>query len=254
MFESSDWGQIFQAIKLAFDGYKIVRDFLPKNIPSLGKADFEGSSSPFARFKGEETFIFMSSLFAPPEVTTPCGKIHFLYSASGDALVPVSTGYNVTGVEDAIGLSKVTSALVEHGARVNFEFDRSANVLKENHLILIGGPAANAVGHTIYESHISPSRKFLTASGGVKIGRHEHRGGQFGWLCSVSNPWNPAKRVLWLAGMGPFGTGAAVEYAISYFAKCTPPEVQGWDDWTVFIRGVESENHRHGPPEYMGAI
>ncbi len=252
--EIKDIASLLGLLKLGFDTVKSFRDIGSKT--TIRKTDFESQSplSPLSVFKSEKVSVFMSSLFAPPPIETNEGTLYFLYSTNGERLSPVGSGCFVTGLSDALGLAKLAVALIQQSCDFTYELEESLDTIRNNHLILIGGPSSNAVGKRIYEECIPVERKFLAANGGITVGNTVYSSGEYAWLTSLPNPWNSEKRVLWMAGLGPFGTEAAIDYAIGHFSKRTPPEVQSKKDWTIFVKGVLTESGQKAPPEYVGTI
>jgi hypothetical protein len=53
----------------------------------------------------------------------------------------------------------------------------------------------------------------------------------------MNNPWNKNNKIIWLAGLGPAGTGAAVDFLIESFNNKAPSELSEIEEWVLFIKG-----------------
>lgn len=57
----------------------------------------------------------------------------------------------------------------------------------------------------------------------------------------MRNSWNKDKIVIWVAGLGPLGTGAAVDFLINSFQDEAPSELFSKSEWILFIKGVAKD-------------
>jgi len=228
-------GEIASGLSLAKEGYSIFNFFRKKGLKFFTK-----KSLPLDWFKDQDITIICSSLFAPLHNNE--AKYYSLFKPySKDHLVPVGSGFFVTGIYDALALSKLSIAFVEKGAVLSIGIDTIRDDVKDDNLCLLGGPSSNLLAKEIYDDYLPQKHRFYSPDGGLTVHGNTFHGGQYGHILFMTNPWNKGKKVLWLAGLGPFGTGAAVDFLINNFKDKAPKELTKETDWVLFIQAVPNE-------------
>ena len=228
-------GEIASGISIAKEGYSVFKFFRKKSLKFFTK-----ESLPLDWFKDQEVTIICSSLFAP--LHNQSQNYYSLFKPySNDNVVPVGSGFFVTGIYDTLALSKLSIAFVEKGAVLSIGIDTIKDDIKEDNLCLLGGPSSNSIGKELYEEFIPQKYHFYTPEGGLRVHGNTFNGGQYGYILSMTNPWNKNKKILWLAGLGPFGTGSAVDFLINNFKDKAPNELTKEKEWILFIQGVADE-------------
>ena len=229
-------GEIAGGVSLAKDAYFLLSYFRKKALKF-----FKKESLPLDYFESKEITVICSSLFAPPH--NPQANYYSLvkigYSDRG--VEPVGSGFLVTGIYDALALSKLSIALIERGAVLSIGVDTVMEQVKDENLCLLGGPTSNLIGKKIYDNYLSPKHRFLSEDGGLTVHGNTFHGGEYGHILFMTSPFNRSKKLLWLAGLGPFGTGSAVDFLINRFKDSAPKELMRDSDWILFVRGVPSE-------------
>lgn len=214
---------------------------IPHGFKGLGLKYFTNKSFPLDAFYNQEVVIVCSSLYAPPndksknyfslckEIPDNNGEIH---------QIPVGSGFNVTGIRDVFGLAKITIALIERKTTLTLVIDPVDPKLKNANLCLIGGKSSNLIARELYYNFLSAKYNFHSKEGGYDIHGKNYKGGGCAHILSIKSPWNEKKRILWLAGLGPLGTDAAIHFITNCFKDGMPPEITRNSDWVLFIKGV----------------
>ena len=151
--------------------------------------------------------IVMSSLYAAP-------KDAVFKEATPRHLVGVSGGYHVTGLFDALGLAKLAATFAVHKKRLTVITDWAGQAPLDqlnSDVVLIGGSSSNLAAGELQDlvCHETP---LYAESGRYLLNNSEFGDGATGHILWMENPWSPGHRITWLAGLGPAGTGAAIEW------------------------------------------
>jgi hypothetical protein len=218
------WAKILGAAKMIWSGGREVVNWFQR--PT--------ASGPLDTFGNAEVSVICSSLFANP-ISGDC--IPLVKHQSNGHPVAVSSGFFVTGIDDAIALASLGMALHSRKSKVTFGIDHGSTAAKNGHLILLGGPSSNLIGLDVYENHFTTSKKFFSPAQGLLVNGAEYRQGNYGYVVSMRNPWAHDFRLLWMAGLGSFGTGAAVRLVVAGLAASTIETIKGHDDFILFVRG-----------------
>lgn len=228
-------GEVAGSISLAKEAHSLFIYFRKKGLKFFTK-----ESLPLDWFRNQEITIICSSLFAPKHDED--SKYYSLYKLGySEEPVPVGSGFFVTGIYDTLALSKLSIALIEKRTVLSIVIDTAKEEVKKDNLCLLGGPSSNLVGKEIYDYCLSRKNRFYSADGGLTVHGNTYHGGEYGHILFMNNPWNKSKKLLWLAGLGPFGTGAAVDFLINHFQDKAPKELTKDIDWVLFVRGVSNQ-------------
>ena len=148
----------------------------------------------------------------------------------------------LTGVMDAMALAQIGAWLSHENIDFDLRIDKTLNESeKEQNLILVGSPTSNLISKEVTER--VPKEKFHFTSGYSKIVSRgiEFPGGKFGVAIKDRNPFNSTRKILCLAGIGPVGTGAAVDFVINQFGSEVSQKVRKSQFWVVIVRGSLEE-------------
>lgn len=228
-------GEMANGISLAKEGHSIFKFFRKK-----GLKYFTEESLPIDWFKKQEVTIICSSLFAPLH-NHDANYFSLVKPYSKDNIVPVGSGFFVTGIYDTLALSKLSIAFVEKGAVLSIGIDTIRDDIREDNLCLLGGPSSNIIGKEIYDDYLPQKHRFYSSDGGLSVHGNTFNGGQYGYILFITNPWNKSKKLLWLSGLGPFGTGAAVDFLINNFKDKAPNELTKENNWILFLQGAANQ-------------
>lgn len=138
-------------------------------------------------------------------------------------------------------MSKLSIALIAKEAVLSFAIDTLRERVREDNLCLLGGRSSNLIGKEIYEDYLPQKHRFYSEDGGLTVHGNTFHGGEYGHILFMTNPWNKSKKLLWLAGLGSFGTGAAVDFLINHFQDKAPKELTKDIDWVLFVRGISNQ-------------
>lgn len=232
-------GELSSAISLTKDGFSLANYFR-----KMGLAYFSKKSLPLDKFNGQEVVIVCSSLFAPHN-DKASGYYSLVKPMKNEGAewreVPVGSGYNVTGIYDVLGLNKTSIALIRRKCLISVTIDPLDDSIKKENLCLIGGRVSNSVSRELYDDFIPLKFHFYGSQGGMTVHGINMHGGGYGHILLMKNPWNKDKRVLWVAGLGPLGTGAAIDFLINSFQEEAPSELFHKTEWILFIKGVAKD-------------
>ena len=228
-------GEVASGVSLAKEGYSFIKYFSKK-----GLAFFSKESLPLDWFSKQEITIISSSLFAPKHNQSYYSLVKPGYS-DGNA-VPVGSGFYVTGIYDTLALAKLSISLIQKQAVLSIGIDTIKEDVKNENLCLLGGTSSNLIGKEIYDNYLPSKHRFYSSNGGLNIHGTIHSDGECGHILFMNNPWNKNKKILWLAGLGPFGTGAAVDFLINSFGVKAPKELTKDNSWVLFIKGVPNKD------------
>lgn len=218
------WAKIITAAKTIWSGGREVAKWFQR----------PATASVLDSFANVNVSVVCSSLYA----NQICGEcIPLVKHQPNGHPVAVSSGYFVTGIDDAIALATLAMSLHERHATLTFGIDQESTAAKNGHMVLLGGPSSNLIGLDVYENHFAPSQKFFSAAQGLVVNGAEYRQGNYGYIVSMRNPWAHNSRILWMAGLGPSGTGAAVRLVVAGFDPATIALVKGHEDFILFVQG-----------------
>lgn len=200
--------------------------------------DIARPSTPLDHFSKQNLTIIKSNLVSPPpdrdkgiyHLQKPIPQPDGSYKATN-----VESGFLISGIDDALALAKLSIVLTQKKTTISIKLDMITNEEKRSHLILLGGSVSNRVAHELHRDYLPMRHQFYTAEG-MTIHGTTCRGGEYGHILFMANPWEPAKRVLWLAGLGPLGTGAAVDFLLNRFNDHAPKEILKTDSWILFTK------------------
>lgn len=218
-----------------------VAEGIPHGFKGLGLKYFTNKSFPLDAFYNQDVVVVCSSLYAPPNDKSKnyfslCKEIP---DENGEVRqIPVGSGFNVTGIRDVFGLTKITIALIERKTTLTLVVDPVDPKLKNENLCLIGGKSSNLIARELYQNFLSGKHDFHGKEGGYDIHGKNFKGGGYAHILSIKSPWNEKKRILWLAGLGPLGTDAAIHFITNCFKDSVPSEITKNSDWVLFIKGV----------------
>jgi len=194
------------------------------------------AARPFRGFGDHKCVIILSSLYPRPgDVAFKPTKFISENKAEGYHVSPPAP---FTGIRDAFGLGRLTAQLVKMGVDFELRVDPVGDEEKLNDLILFGSPSSNLLAKEYYEEHLPSECEFAYDANysvitfqGVK-----YEGGQIGHVLKHRNPWNPDRKLLWLAGLGPLGTEAAALFCIENFdSRKISLEVVNSKQWIALI-------------------
>lgn len=166
--------------------------------------------------------------------------------------LPVQSPVPITGIRDCFGLACLAAELVK--SKINFELriDPISAQEKTKNLILFGSPSSNLVAREFYQKHLPPTANFKYGLGyGVMMFEETTYGANFqsghlGVALKYRNPWNEKRQILWLAGIGPVGTEAAVFFVTQEFdTNIVPKSIKESPYWIALIEGKTSGDHAY---------
>lgn len=211
--------------------------------------------------KGEVMVVLSSLLSTPPDLLpqmTPFLK-PWEKTERGDFMcIPVSGGFLATGVTDSFALAELAIALAKRKRDFQFRLDDLSGDDRAQNLILMGSPTSNLVSRDLYKDFLPPfiQNRFCydDSFSTMFLDNVVIQGGQFGLVAKIANPWDPECSIIWVAGIGPAGTGGAVRFAIADFDEKTPQNVKKAQQWLLL---VEAQVDKHGyivDASYYGGV
>lgn len=211
--------------------------------------------------KGELVVVLSSLLSTPPSLLpemTPFLKPWEKTERDEFKCIPVSGGFLATGVTDSFALAEVAVALAKRKRDAQFRLDELSDHEKAKNLILMGSPTSNLVSRDLYVDFLPPfiqSRFCYDDSfSAMFLNGLVMQGGQFGLVAKLTNPWNPECSIIWLAGLGPVGTGGAVRFAITDFDRKTPRDIKRAGQWLLVLEArVDRQGYIVGA-DYCGGV
>lgn len=204
--------EIASTVSLAKEGISLFNYFRKTGIKYFSRKSF-----PLDKFRKQEVVIIGSSLLAHHNDKSKnyYSLVKPMKDKNGEWKdVPIGSGFNVTGIYDAFGLTKLSIALIQRNSLISLGIDSIDEKLKKEHLCLMGGKSSNLVARELYYDYLPSKFQFYGKEGGLDIHGKNFKSGGYGHILSMENPWNKNKRVIWLAGLGHLGTGAAVDFII----------------------------------------
>jgi len=211
--------------------------------------------------QGDVVVVLSSLLSTPPSLLpemTPFLKPWEKTERDEWMCIPVSGGFLATGVTDSFALAELAIALAKRKRDFQFRLDDLSGDDRANNLILMGSPTSNLVSRDLYKDFLPPfiqnrfcyddsfSTMFLDS---VVI-----QGGQFGLVAKIANPWNPECSIIWVAGIGPAGTGGAVRFAVADFDERTPQNVKKAQQWLLLVEARVDEQGYIVDASYYGGV
>lgn len=198
-----------------------------------------------------QTFLVASNLFAGTDVLIPSVRVEESHivkfrewpdlDLSGQEVegTMVNEPGPIMGLYDAFALAELYAALLH--SQINTQLaldDLSARERSENNLVLLGSPSSNLVAREVYSEGAHSWLQFDDTYSSFTLSQDTHFcGGHHGLIAWLRNPWNADRRVLWMAGLGTVGTGAAVRFVLDSFEDAVPDEVKNSDQFVIAVRG-----------------
>lgn len=130
--------------------------------------------------------------------------------ANGSA-VPIQSGFQITGLLDVFGQLAVALALGKLGRSFVLMDDQVPGELEQFNLICFGSPTSNGVSGQVFErlaSVLGSEIEWTENFDAFQFDSKEFKSGTDGLVIAYDSPWNSARSVLVMAGIGPAGTFA----------------------------------------------
>lgn len=187
------------------------------------------SDNPLRRLSGSIGFV-SSRLFALREGTVfGEWKAAPLIKPLGDGKAAlVCSGFPVSGLYDVFGQLAVGHALGRIGRSFEHLDDQSPGDFEGSSLICFGSPTSNLISGSIFDKLLSVLNSEMQWSehfNSFKVGNSKFVSGDDGVVVAYDSPWNSARSVLVIAGIGPTGTFAGAQL-LTRWSKSLPARHQ----------------------------
>lgn len=182
------------------------------------------------------------ALEAGTKINTPNGQFQaapLLKPNPDGTAMPIRSGFLVTGMYDVFGQIEIVSALSRSKFSFEISYDSDPNVNKYDNLICFGSPSSNRISGETFNSLKSVlygSFQWGSGYNSFSIEKELFNRGDEGVILFHDSPWNPDRKVLILAGLGPMGTLACCK-AASKWDICAVSKKQ--KNASNFIAGVK---------------
>ncbi len=211
---------------------------------------FKRGISSLRGFEEGDTCIVLSSLY-PTSMDKAIFKPETIEGTEVRGMA-VQSPVPVTGIRDSFGLARLAAELVK--SEINFELriDPISAQEKTKNLILFGSPSSNLVAREFYQKYLPPTANFkydlsygIMMFEGTSYGAN-FQSGHLGVALKYRNPWNEKSQILWLAGIGPVGTEAAVFFVTQEFdTDIVPRSIKESPYWIALIEGKTSSDYAY---------
>jgi hypothetical protein len=211
-------------MKIKYEGVEVEFDVVPMLIAARHYLSGWRHRGPLAHL-GAPLGLVSSSLFAlaaDTMINTPTGSWRaapLLKPLPDGRAEAITSGFPVTGVYDAHGQLTVAAAL--GGLRRSFTLvnDVMPKDTRDYSLICFGSPTSNLLSEEVFarlQGVLASVFSWGPCYASFTLDGEVFQGGNKGIAMAYTSPWDPQRKVLILAGIGPMGTLACCKLVAAW--------------------------------------